>query len=215
MTLGDALGLSDAQERLLARTLQFALLSLFIYGLVTLQWGMAANGGLALAVTLLPAVLRREYGYTMDAGLVLWITVAVMLNTIGSMGLYERFSWYDEVAHMVTATIVAGIGYAALRAFEYHTAEIDVPSEFRAVFIVVFVLASGVLWEVFEFGVPLLARSIGVRSPVTVYGIDDIVTDMMFNAVGAVIVVIWGTDYFGGLVGFFRRQLRSERERSE
>lgn len=30
--------------------------------------------------------------------------------------------------------------------------EIDLPSEFRAVFIPVFVLAFGVIWEVFEFG---------------------------------------------------------------
>ncbi|MDF9746999.1 hypothetical protein [Natrinema salsiterrestre] len=33
-----------------------------------------------------------------------------------------------------------------------------------------------------------------------------------FNAVGAVIVAIWGTDSVGKLVGFFRRRLRSGSE---
>lgn len=213
MTLGDTLGLSGSQERRLVRAMQLALLGLFVYGLVTLQVGMAANGAIALAVTLLPALLRREYGYSMDAGLVLWITVAISLNTAGSLYLYRRFSWYDEVTHTISATIIAGIGYAVLRAFECHSGEIDVPSDFRAVFIIVFVLAFGVIWEVLEFAAVLLSRVIGVRSPVTVYGIDDIVTDMVFNTVGAVVVAIWGTDYFDGFVAFFRQRLRSKSER--
>ncbi|WP_092893067.1 hypothetical protein [Halopelagius inordinatus] len=190
--------------------MQFVLFGLVVYGAATLQLGMVANGLLALAVTFLPAALRREYGYTMAPGLVLWITVAIFLHSVGSLGLYDQFSWYDEITHTVSATIVAGIGYAALRAFERHSDDIDVPSEFRAVFIVVFVLAFGVIWEVFEFGAVFIAQLLGVSSPVTVYGIDDIVTDMMFNTVGAVLVAVWGTGYFGGLVSFLRRRLESE-----
>lgn len=192
--------------------MQVALLGLFIYGLATFQLGMAANGGFALAVTLLPALLRREYGYSMDAGIVLWITIAIFLHSAGSLGLYGRFAWYDEVTHTISATIIAGIGYAVLRAFECHSEEIDVPSDFRAVFIIVFVLAFGVIWELFEFASVWLSRVIGVQSPVTVYGIDDIVTDMIFNTVGAVVVAIWGTGYFDGFVAFFRQRLRSKSE---
>lgn len=200
----------DDRSRLLVRAMQFVLFGLLVYGAATLQLGMAANGLLALTVTFLPAALRREYGYTMAPGLVLWITVAIFLHSVGSLGLYDQFSWYDEITHTVSATIVAGIGYAALRAFERHSGDIDVPSEFRAVFIVVFVLAFGVIWEVFEFGSVYIAQLLGVSSPVTVYGIDDIVTDMMFNTVGAVLVAVWGTGYFGGLVSFLRRRLESE-----
>lgn len=209
MSLGDVLGLSESRERLLVRGLQLALVGLIVYGLVTLNFGLAIEGGLTLAVTLLPALLRREYGYTMDAGIVLLITVAVVLHVAGSLGLYARYSWYDEIAHTTSATVVAGIGYATLRAFEIHSDEIDVPSDFRAVFIVVFVLAFGVVWEVFEFGAVHISRAVGVQSPVTVYGIDDIVYDFVFNAVGAVIVAVWGTGYFDGLVGFLRRRLRA------
>lgn len=210
MTLGEALGLTDHQEYLLVRGMQLALASLVIYGVVTLKLGIATNGGVALAVTLLPALLRREYGYSMDAGLVLWITIAIFLNSLGALGLYSQYSWYDEVTHTISATLIAGIGYAVLRAYERHSDEIDVPSEFRVVFIIVFVLAFGVIWEVFEFGAVRLSHILGVQSPVTVFGIDDIVTDMIFNAVGAIIVAFWGTGYFDGFVGFLRHRLRSE-----
>jgi len=209
MTLGDRVGLSDARERLLVRVLQLGLAGLAVYGLVTLRLGMAANGALALSVTLVPALLRREYGYAMDAGLVLWITLAIVLHVLGSLGFYSQFSWYDEITHLVSSTVIAGAGYALFRAFEQHSGAIDVPSAFRGLFVVVFVLAVGVAWELFEFGAVWVARWLGVDSPVVVYGIDDIVTDFVFNAVGAVAVALWGIEYTKGAVDFLRRWLDS------
>lgn len=200
MTIGNALGLSDSQERFIARGLQLVLLGLLIFGVVTARGEMVVMVGIAFGVTLLPALLRREYGYSMDTGLVLWITVAMILHIVGSLGLYEQYQWYDEVTHTVSATLIAGVGYASFRALELHSDSIDVPSAFRAVFIVVFVLAAGILWEVLEFALGGL---------VTVYGIDDIVTDLIFNAVGAGIVAVWGTGYVSNLVGFFRKRLQS------
>ncbi|MDF9746533.1 hypothetical protein [Natrinema salsiterrestre] len=201
MRLGETLGLSDSQERRIVRALQLVLLALVGYGAATGRYSIAVTAGLALAITLLPAALRREYGYSMDAGLTLWITGAVVLHTVGALGLYEWYQWYDEITHTVSASVIAGLGYASFRAVELHTDEIDVPPKFRSVFIVVFVLAVGVFWEVLEFAFGGL---------VTVYGIDDIVTDFVFNAVGAVIVAVWGTGSVGELVGFFRGRLRSD-----
>ncbi len=200
MTLGDRIGISDAQERLLARGFQLALVGLIIYGLVTVRLAVAATASLGLGVTLLPAWLSREYDYSMDAGLVLWITMAMTLHVVGTVALYDRYPWYDEITHTVSATIIAGLGYATFRAFELHSNEIDVPSEFRSVFILVFVLAAGMVWEIVEFAFGGL---------IPVYGVDDIVTDLLFNAVGGVIVAIWGTGYVDELVAFIRQRLRS------
>ncbi|WP_049971722.1 hypothetical protein [Haladaptatus cibarius] len=200
MTIADTLGLSDSQERVIVRVLQGVLFGFLVFGLTTGQLSMTITSGIALGVTLFPAILRREYGYAMDAGLVLWITIAMILHTAGSLSLYSQYQWYDEVTHTVSATIVAGIGYASFRALELHSDAIDVPSEFRTIFIVVFVLAMGIFWEILEFALGGL---------ITVYGVDDIVTDMIFNTVGALIVAIWGTGYVGSLVGFFRERLRS------
>lgn len=191
---------SDRWARRLTRALQLLLVGLLGYGLVTRRFGVVVPVCLALGVTLLPALLRREYGYAMAPELVLWLTVAMGLHVAGTVGLYEQYQWYDEITHTVSATLVAGLGYAAFRALELHTDAIDVPSTVRAVFIVVFVLAAGVLWEVVEFALGGL---------VTVYGIDDIVTDFVFNAVGAVLVALWGAEHVTGLVDFFRERLRT------
>lgn len=208
MTLGDWLRLSKTQEIRIVRALQVALVGILGYGLITLQFELAVNAGLPLAVTFLPAVLRREYSYTMDAGLVLLITVAVFLHAFGSLGFYTRYSWYDEITHTVSAVLVAGIGYAVLTALEKHSSEIELTSNLRGVFILVFVLAFSVIWEVFEFGAVWLSQVVGVTSPIQVFGIDDIVTDMVFNVIGGVLVAVWGTGYFEDFVPFIRRRLR-------
>lgn len=209
MTLGDVLDLSDRQERLLTRAMQLLLAGLFLYGLVTRQVGVAVNGGITLGLTFLPALIRREYDYSMDSGLVLWLTLAVFLHSVGSLGPYQWFPWYDSITHTISATIIAGIGYATFRALELHTDEIDVPGEFRAVFIVVFVLAAGVFWEILEFGSEILGEIVGGRPPLVVYGVDDIVNDLVFNLLGALIVAAWGTTYVNGVIAFLRRRLRS------
>ncbi|RZV08877.1 hypothetical protein BDK88_2955 [Natrinema hispanicum] len=200
MTLGDLLDVSDTWERRLVWLLQLALVGLIGYGTVTGRASVSVTAGLALGVTLLPAVLRREYGYAMDAGLVLWITAAVFLHSLGSIGIYRQYQWYDEVTHTVSSIVVAGFGYASFRALELHSDDVAVPSAFRSLFIVVFVLAAGVLWEVFEYALGDL---------VPVYGVDDIATDFVFNAIGGLIVAIWGAGHVGGLVGFLRDRLRS------
>lgn len=200
MTVGDLLGVSDSQERFIARALQLVLVGLIIFGVATGRVKVIVTVGIALGVTSLPALLRREYGYSMNAGLVLWITVAMILHVVGSLRLYGQYQWYDEITHAVSATLIAGVGYAAFRALELHSDNIDVPSEFRTIFIIVFVLAVGLFWEILEFALGGL---------VTVYGIDDIVTDIIFNTVGAAIVAIWGTGNVDKLVGFFSERLRS------
>ena len=209
MTLGEALGLSDTQERRLVRILQAGLFGLVVYGFVTLKIGIILNGVVSLAITFVPALLRREYNYYMDAGLVLWLTIAVGLHAVGSLGIYEQYPMYDVLTHTISSTVVAGIGYAGLLAFESHSDALDVPSAFRGVFVVLFVVAFGVFWEILEFGAVVASEGLGVESPLIVFGIDDIVTDYIFNTVGGLAVALWGSKYIGGLVGFFRSRLQS------
>lgn len=200
MTLDPLLAFFDSHKRSLAAIMQLLLAGLVIFGVVTGRFGIAVTGAIALGVTLLPVLLEREFGYSLNPGLVLLLTLSVTIHTAGSLGLYEQFGWYDNIAHAVSAMVIAGIGYASFRALELHSADIDVPSEFRVVFILVFVLAAGVFWEVLEFALGDL---------VTVYGIDDIVTDMIFNTVGAIIFTVWGTEYVAGLTGFIRERFRA------
>lgn len=209
MTVAEAVGLSERRQRLLTRLLQAVLAGICLVGLVTLRFGMAANGAFGLGLTLIPAAIRREYNYTMSPGLVLWITIAVWLHSIGSLGPYTWIAWFDSVTHTVSATVIAGLGYATLRGFEQHSEELHVPTRFRPLFIVVFVLAVSVVWELIEFASGQVPAVLGIEAPLKVYGVDDIVTDMVFNTVGALLVAVGGSAYFASLGEFFTRRFNA------
>lgn len=210
MTVSEAIGLSGRRKRLLTRLLQFVLAGICLAGLVTLRLGMAVSGAFGLALTLIPAAIRREYDYTMSPALVLWITIAVCLHSVGSLGPYSWFSWFDSVTHTVSATVVAGLGYATFRGFDQHSEELHVSASFRPVFIVVFVLAVSVVWELLGFASGQVSQVLGIEAPLIVYGVDDIVTDMVFNTIGGLIVAVGGSGYFVSLAGFFRRRFGSQ-----
>jgi uncharacterized membrane protein YjdF len=209
VTVPDVVHVSADKQRALTRLLQAVLGLILLYGLLTLQFGMASNGAFGLALTLVPAAIRREYDYTMSPVLVLWITIAVSLHSVGALGPYESVPWYDSVTHTLSGTVAGGLGYATFHGFERHSEELTVPARFRPVFIFVFVLAISVIWELIEFASGILPTLVGIDAPLVVYGVDDIVTDMLFNTLGAVVLSAGASGYFKSLGGFFRRRFDS------
>jgi uncharacterized membrane protein YjdF len=137
----------------------------------------------------------------MDASLVVWLTLAATVHGVGAAGLYTAFGWYDSVAHALSASLVAGGGYAVARGVERHSRSVDFDRRFRAVFVVLFVLAVGVGWEILEFASGGLAAVVGGEALLAQYGTADIVNDLVFNTVGAVVVAVGSTARFETLAG--------------
>ena len=182
--------LSD-RERLLARALQAVLLGLTVYGAVVGRWAVVLNGALSFGLTLLPGYLRRDYGIPLGPRVTAWITVAAVLHAAGYLGPYRTVGWYDQVAHAFSATVVAAGGYALVDAFDRHSHHLSLPNRFVAVYVVVFVLAFGVFWEILEHLAEVAAGMLGARSALVQYGLDDIVLDLVCNTAGAVVVAVW------------------------
>lgn len=183
---------SESTQQLLTRGIQIVLLSLVVFGIVAGQPKAISNGGIALAITFIPAILERNYSFPLDPWLGLWITVAVFLHSMGSAGLYGQLGWWDNLTHAMSATVVAGVGYTVARAVDLHSDEIFVPRRFFSIYVFIVVLSFGVLWELFEFALDLIAMSTGVTMPLAQHGLDDTVTDLMYNSLGALIVAIFG-----------------------
>ena len=183
-------GFSD-RERLLARALQAVLAGLAIYGAYAGRWTVALSGAITFGLTLLPGYLRRDYGIPLGPRVTVWITAAAVLHAAGYLGPYRTVGWYDQVAHAFSATVIAAGGYALVRAFDAHSHHVDLPNRFAAAYVVVFVLAFGVFWEILEHFAEVAAATFGARSALVQYGLDDIVSDLLFNTVGAVVVAVW------------------------
>ncbi|MFD1568126.1 hypothetical protein ACFSAU_11535, partial [Halolamina litorea] len=109
-----------------------------------------------------------------------WVAVAGFLHSLGMLGRYESVWWWDHLTHTLSAALLAALLYASL---------LVVAPGVAVVGTVVVTLTLGVVWEIGE----LLAREVASRydiEPVLVhYGRRDTALDLVFDAVGTVLVV--------------------------
>ncbi|EJN59115.1 hypothetical protein HSB1_25360 [Halogranum salarium B-1] len=206
--------LDERTQRRLARLMQLALIGLLFIGFERGNLGIIVNAGVALAITYLPATLERDHYIPMNAGLTLWITSAVFLHALGTVGVpgtdesfYTSLAWWDSLTHALSASVVAAIGYTVARAIDEHTEAVELPGRFMFVFILLFVVAFGVFWEVLEFAVGGAAELLGNDAILTQYGLEDTMTDLLFDLVGGVVVAIWGTAHLTDVAGALAARL--------
>ncbi|MFC7154431.1 hypothetical protein ACFQPA_03050 [Halomarina halobia] len=200
MRVREYLGIDDRRQRQLVWAMEVCLVGMFFIGLDRGNTGIIVNTAVALGVTRLPSLLERDFSIPMDPGLTLWITTAVFLHALGTVGLpkmnspfYQSVWWWDHLTHTLSATVVAAVGYSGARALELHSDSNRFPGPFMFVYILLFVIAFGVLWEVIEFLIGEVAALVGATSVLTQYGVEDTMLDLVFNTIGAVIVAVWGT----------------------
>lgn len=192
----NALGISFDLQRSLVRGLQVVLAGIILVGVVTVDVNVIVNGGVGLGMTFLPALLGRDWTAHTNVGLTLWIAVAVVLHVLGTLAFYQTVWGWHKVAHATTGTLVAALGYAAVRALETHTNSIAFPPRFTFVIVVLFVFSVGVFWEILEFAIDQLAATAGMEDVVlSQHGRDDTVSDMIANTAGALLVAGAATVY--------------------
>jgi hypothetical protein len=194
-----------AALRYLTYALQAALVAMTLYALVTLQVGLLVNVGLPLLLALFPPYVRYRYDYRLNAVLSLVIVTSAFLHAAGTFGPYTTYPWYDQLAHGVSASMIAGVGYALVRTVETSFDDVSLPPTLRGVFVVVIATAVGVVWEIGEFGLMRLAAALGGEPLLAQFGLADVILDLLFNAIGAAIVALWGTRYFADLRGVAER----------
>jgi hypothetical protein len=187
-------------------------------GLYTGNAGIVVNAAVGLLVTQLPALLERRFRITMSVGLVLWITLAMFLHALGTVpllgpdfeSLYGATWWWDHMTHALSSSLVVGSAYAVTRAIQEHTEYIHMGPKFTFAYLLVFVMAFGVFWELIEFYIAVGAELFGVPQVLTQYGLDDTVLDLVYNTMGGLLVAVFGTTYLTGISDQLRGRFESE-----
>jgi VanZ family protein len=215
--LRDRLGLDERRQKQLTHLMELALVGMFFVGLERGHTGILVNTAVALGVTQLVPILERDVGIPMDPALTLWITAAVFLHALGTVGIpgtelesfYRQVWWWDHMTHALSASVVAAAGYATARAVDLHSEDVYLPPRFMFVFILLLTIAFGVLWEVIEFSIAEVATLTGSTSVLVQYGLRDTLLDLVFNTIGAVVVATWGTAYLSDVVGALMERLET------
>jgi hypothetical protein len=119
----------------------------------------------------------------------LWLAVAGVIHQLGMLGLYESVFWWDHLTHTVSAALVAAVAYAlAIQVPGVPVAGVLAPSTLwistiGATFVV------GVCWEVLELAAHEAGHWLGIEPLLVPYGRRDTALDLVFDVVGAVLVL--------------------------
>ncbi|MEF8880474.1 MAG: hypothetical protein V5A72_01430 [Candidatus Nanohaloarchaea archaeon] len=186
---------SDRHKEKAARGMQIILVALLLSGLYTASTKVIINSSIGLLITFIPGLLEKRYDLAMNPFLSLWITSAVFFHALGSFGFYGSISWWDHLTHALSASLVAATGYTVIRAVDIHSEKIYLPKKFMFVFIILTVIAFGVIWELFEFLLDIIAANTGISMPLAQHGLDDTMKDMIYNTGGALVTATIGQAY--------------------
>jgi hypothetical protein len=119
----------------------------------------------------------------------LWIAVTGLFHSYGMLGPYDEISWWDHLTHALSAALVAALLYAGVIVTLEHA---PVSSGKRLIWatVVLVTLLSGVFWELIELLAGDFGRKFDHPPALDHYGRRDAVVDLLFDVVGAVLVLV-------------------------
>jgi hypothetical protein len=199
--------ISDEWKLRLTRGMQLLLVAMTLLGFYVGESKFVVNSVIGLLISFLPSLLERDPGISLSPGLVIWIISALFLHALGSAGFYTAIPWWGHLTHSLSASLVAEIGYTVVRSVDIHSEEVRLPDRFMFVFILMTVLAFGVVWELFEYGLDIIANITKLTMPLAQHGLEDTMKDMTFNTIGALIVAVLGQAHLNDLAEKLMAQL--------
>ncbi|MCC6208750.1 MAG: hypothetical protein IT488_11430 [Gammaproteobacteria bacterium] len=175
----------------LSRALQVAIFMVFIGALWERHWLVAFTALVVLALTFLPALIEHQFSVHLPVEFTLVTSVFLYASFgLGEVrGYYQRYWWWDIMLHSLSALVMGLIGFLMVYVF-YSTHRIRMAPLYVAITSFGFAVTVGTLWEIFEF---VMDWFFGFNMQKS--GLVDTMTDLMVDAVGALLAAILGYGY--------------------
>lgn len=179
-------------QLLFNRVLQATIVGTLLEGVRRRDPSVTTNGLAALFFAVIPRYLERQYDIPLRPWQRLWISTSSLVHSLGMLGPYDRIWWWDHVTHTLTSVVVAAATDVVYRAESRRPGRSTVPFRSRASSIVGVTLGFGMLWEVLEYGSHAVADRMGFQPLLVHYGRLDTVADVVFDLLGAGLVILLG-----------------------
>ena len=183
------------------RGLRAALVVVCLVGVRDRNPGAVMNGAIALACSYLPGAIERRCGVTFRPWQRLYVESGLITHAVGMLGPYDDVWWWDHVTHAHSASVLGGVVHVLAR----RRGRDPGPRVLGAV------VGGGALWEVGEYAAHAVSRRLGIEPLLVHYGPRDTAVDLLFDLVGASVVVAAGD----ALLGNFLRGGPSDRPESD
>jgi len=170
--------------------MKITLVGLLPYEIYKGDYLFVAATCLSITFSFIPAMADRNYRIHLPLELDFLVTSAIFLNTFMGEWLkfYEKIPIFDKVMHFYGTAVTALLAFMVVYSLHF-ARKLRLTLPFIGVFTVVFAMAMGVIWEIFEFWVDIIFAKQMQK------GLDDTMWDMMYNLAGGAIVAFFGMLY--------------------
>lgn len=166
----------------IVRGIRYSLVVVFVEGVRRRDPGAVVNACLSLGASFLPGLIERRYGVEFRPWQRVYAVTATLTHAVGMLGPYDDIGWWDHLTHVHSATVLGGFVHAAARRRDRNPRS-DV---------LISVTVAGVLWELLEYAIHVIARRFDFEPVLVAYGKRDTALDLVFNLVGAILVLAFG-----------------------
>lgn len=171
--------------RTLQHGIKSGIVAVIMAGLRRRNSGAVANGTLTLVAAYLPRIVERQYDVDFRPWQRVYTATTMLTHAVGMLGLYDDSWWWDHLTHTLSATLLGGFVHAAAR----RRGRDPYPRVLAAI------VGGGVLWELMEYAVHGLTDRLGLQPVLIPYSAHDTVLDLVFDLVGALLVLAFGNRY--------------------
>lgn len=172
------------------RGIRLGVLGVLYLGVRDRNPGAVVNAVLAFAATFFPAIFERAFGVEFRPWQRVYADAAMLTHSAGMLGPYDDVWWWDHITHTHSATLLASIVYVAAR----RRGRDPRPRVLGVVALV------GVVWELGEWVIHAVADRLGVEPILVPYGARDTALDLLFDLLGAVVVLVVGDRLLGNFL---------------
>lgn len=169
-------------EHEIERGVRYGLLMVFVTGIRRGDPGAVVNAVAGVVGTYVPDFVEWTFDVELRSWHRAYIETAMITHAIGMLGPYEDVWWWDHLTHTHSATIIGGAAYVVSR----RQGRDPRPRVIAAV------VCLGLLWELLEYAIQAVARWLGVDAILVPYGAKDTALDLVFDLVGAMLVLAVG-----------------------
>jgi hypothetical protein len=158
-------------------------------------YGGAFFGLVALGLSLIPVIVHRKLHIVVPWEITFLIALALFLHIAGySFQWYlDYYPYYDKIAHLIASITIALLGFLSVLIVMRVSPCLQLERWEIFFFIVIFTLAFGAIWEIYEFTLdtffgPYLTKPLQ-------QGNTDTMLDLITDLAGGLIVAFLGTHY--------------------
>jgi hypothetical protein len=152
-------------------------------------------GFVAVGLSLIPTLVRRKVHIVVPWEVTFFIALTLFLH-IGGYSYHwylDYYPYYDKFAHLVASITVAMLGFLAVLIIMLASPDLQFERWQIFFFIVIFTLAFGAIWEIWEFSMDTLIGTY-LTKPLQ-QGNTDTMLDLITDLGGGLIVAVLGTYY--------------------